>query len=355
MKLSEIKGKFNKEHNDYEIRILIRNSQKRKEQPAQGNLAIVLKKLGLSDKSYYWDLKKAIWRLLNIRNPIKFPKREIKTIWEKEINNAAEITILREKEGNKLLARLNLPKNPDKDKLDEQFFEEIIGTKIKHTNKNIISSALASKYKNPRRSKKIAERFDLGKVLHNKYCVISVMGPHAGENEGKIFSRKIDDIKMAGITFWLIKSHKAKPDLVQTICFQAIKNREKIYCIFIEPSSAGGSIPTKFSDSAKLFSSDKLSWSELPKGISPVTGKIANNAYGLVFNELTLVNGEIDLWDYAEYFNSRKPLKIIQGASTLCAIKNNMSEISPNEKIKSRFRQIIAVGKLCTPYGVWLK
>ena len=188
-----------------------------------------------------------------------------------------------------------------------------------------------------------------------KYVVISVIGPHAGENEEEIFNRKIADIEISGRTFWLIKSYKAKPDMVQTICSQSNKEGENVPCIFIEPSSIGGSIPTKTSNSAKLFSSDKLRWSEFPKGISPVTGKIDGNAYALVFNELKLEDGAIDLWDYTDFFNPSKSLIIMQGASTLCAIRKNMSKIPSQEKIKSRFRRIIAVGKLCSPFGVWLK
>jgi len=104
-----------------------------------------------------------------------------------------------------------------------------------------------------------------------------------------------------------------------------------------------------------MFSADKQGWSEFPKGISPVTGKIDGNAYALVFNELKLVDGVIDLWDYVDCFNQVKSLEIMRGASTLCAIRKNISKIPSQKKIKSRFRRILAVGKLCSPYGVWLK
>ena len=191
--------------------------------------------------------------------------------------------------------------------------------------------------------------------IMEKFVVISVIGPHAGENESEIFDRKINDIKVSGITFWLIKSYRAKPDMVQTICSHAKKERENVLCFFIEPSSAGGSVPTKTSSFAQMFSSDMIRWSEFPVGISPVTGKIDSNAYALVFNELKLKNGVIDLWSYADFLNPLKPLKIMQGASTLCAIRKNMSKMPSQEKIKSRFRRIVAVGKLCSPYGVWLK
>jgi len=166
----------------------------------------------------------------------------------------------------------------------------------------------------------------MSKSPEAKFVVISVMGSHAGENEDEIFDRKIEEIEVSRRTFWLIKSYKAKPDMVQTISSQANMNGENVHCIFIEPSSAGGSVPTKSSNSAKMYSSDKLIWSEFPKVISQVTGKIDGNAYALVLNELKLVDSVsvIDLWDYADFFNPSKPLKIMQGASTLCAVKKDM-------------------------------
>ena len=53
---------------------------------------------------------------------------------------------------------------------------------------------------------------------NEKYIVISVMGPHAGESEDEIFQRKIGDISKIGLSLWLIKSHQAKPNMVQDIC-----------------------------------------------------------------------------------------------------------------------------------------
>jgi 1,2-phenylacetyl-CoA epoxidase PaaB subunit len=44
-----------------------------------------------------------------------------------------------------------------------------------------------------------------------EYNLFSVMGPHAGENSDAIFARKITDIRNAGRTFWVVRSHKAKP------------------------------------------------------------------------------------------------------------------------------------------------
>jgi hypothetical protein len=181
------------------------------------------------------------------------------------------------------------------------------------------------------------------------------MGPHAGEGENEIFKRKMSDIEVIGRTFWLIKSHKAKPTMVQAVCKQSQKEGHNVPCIFIQPSSPAGSTPTKTSDSAKKFSTDNLVWSVLPSGLSPVTGKIDSGAYALIFNRLQLKQGALDLWDYADFFEPSKPLKIMQGGSTLCALRKDISSFPDTEKIKSRFRGIVAVGNIQEPYAVWLK
>lgn len=185
------------------------------------------------------------------------------------------------------------------------------------------------------------------------YLVISVMGPHAGESESEIFRRKIEDVKKTGKTFWLMRSHAAKPNMIQAICKEAKSNGKPVYAVFINPSSLGGAIPTSTSKSARNYSKDNKTWEALPKALSPVTGKIDKGAYALVFDELRLHNAIIDLWDYADFFNQSAPIKIIQGSSTLCAIKKTTH--ADFNKIKSRYRQIVATGRLCEPYGAWLR
>jgi len=192
-------------------------------------------------------------------------------------------------------------------------------------------------------------------MQNSRYAIISVIGPHAGEDENEIFKRKMSDIEVVGRTFWLIKSHKAKPNMVQAVCKQAQKEDHNVPCIFIQPFSLSGSTPTKISDSAKKFSTDNLMWSVLPSGLSPVTGKIKGSAYALIFNRLQLKQGVLDLWAYADFLDPSKPLKIMQGGSTICALKMDTSSFPDAKKIKSRFRGIVAVGNMQEPYAVWLK
>ena len=83
----------------------------------------------------------------------------------------------------------------------------------------------------------------LEEAINCKQCVISVMGGHAGEGVDVIFARKISDIEHTGRTFWLMRSPKAKPPQVQSVC-AVIPS----YAIFVEPATAGGARPTTEAD-----------------------------------------------------------------------------------------------------------
>jgi hypothetical protein len=189
----------------------------------------------------------------------------------------------------------------------------------------------------------------LEEALKSDLCIISVMGAHAGEGVDVIFNRKIADIELTGKTFWLMRSPKALPIQVQDICksFPA-------YTIFVEPSSKGGARPTTNNAAAKEHSVDKKKWSQLSKGVGPVTGKIDSSATALVFDIMTTnVSGTIDLWKYSDFSAEEKPLKFILGCSTVCVIQKDMS--THPDRMKSRYRGIIAVAKLTEPYCVWLR
>lgn len=126
MKLNEYKGKENSEYKDLEVRILIKDSAKNADSPATGKLRKVLDKLGLDDSATYWDLKCNVWELLDMPDPVRL-SNERKTIFERSIDNSAEIKILLKREGTILINKLRLPEDPDKDDLDDAFLKRIIG------------------------------------------------------------------------------------------------------------------------------------------------------------------------------------------------------------------------------------
>lgn len=189
----------------------------------------------------------------------------------------------------------------------------------------------------------------LEEVLTCPQCIISVMGDHAGEGVDVIFRRKTADVERTAKTFWLMRSPKAKPAQVQALC-----KKIPAYAIFVEPATKGGARPTKKEDAAREYSENGQVWYRLPKGISPVTGKIDTSAAALVFDMMTTaVNGTLDLWDYGDFSDTQKPLKFKLGCSTVCAIRKNMT--SHPAKMKSRYRGIVAVARLVEPYCVWLR
>jgi len=189
----------------------------------------------------------------------------------------------------------------------------------------------------------------LDEALAASECVISVMGAHAGEDADAIFGRKIDDCETVGRTLWVAKSPKARPAQVQAICRPG-----RGYVIFVDPAGLSGARPTTESDCATECSPDRATWLQLPDGIGPVTGQMNSSATALVFDKLTTdVDRTIDLWAYADAADSDKPLKFILGLSTACAVGKDMS--AHPQRMKSRYRRVVAVARLTDPYCVWLR
>jgi hypothetical protein len=187
-----------------------------------------------------------------------------------------------------------------------------------------------------------------------EYNLFSVMGPHAGEDSDAIFARKIADIRNAGRTFWVVRSHKAKPDMIQTIGATVCRRSSEPLCAFLTPSSPGGAIATKTSSAATEYSADRCEWKALPHGITPVTGQITPDTCALVFDQLYLLTSTIvDFWQYADFFEPELPVKIRQGASTVGVTRRDTS--AHPDRMKSHLRQVVAVGRLVHPFAVWLR
>ena len=126
------------------------------------------------------------------------------------------------------------------------------------------------------------------------------------------------------------------------------------YTIFVEPATKGGARPTTKEDAAKEYSDDGVLWHQIPKGLSPVTGKLDIGATALVFDMMTTnVNGTLDLWNYGDALDTHKPLRFILGCSTVCAARKDTK--SQPGKMISRYRGIIAVARLADPYCVWTR
>ena len=178
--------------------------------------------------------------------------------------------------------------------------------------------------------------------------IISVVGTHAGESLQRIFKRKKKEIEKAGYTYWLYKSHSAKPNTVQKL---AKFGKNNLDCYFISASARSGSRPTKEQGISKYFSVDGNQWQKIPRDIL-VTGS-SKSAFALVLKEVNLVQRNIDLWNYSSFNDSDNPIRIRLGDSTLTAVKKS-SAMHP-DKMGSHIRKVIAVGRLISPFSVWLK
>ena len=130
-------------------------------------------------------------------------------------------------------------------------------------------------------------------MIAQEYGLFSVMGPHAGEDCDAIFARKIADIRNAGRTFWVVRSHRAKPDMIQTIGAAVCSKSGEPLCAFLAPSTLGGAVPTKTSSAASEYSANRSKWHALPAGITPVTGQMAANTCGCLG---TFLGYSVDAW-----------------------------------------------------------
>jgi hypothetical protein len=189
----------------------------------------------------------------------------------------------------------------------------------------------------------------LQEVLDAPWFVISVMGAHAGGGADAIFDRKVADCQTAGRTFWVAKSAKARPGQVQELC-----PTSSGHVVFVEPATSGGVRPTTQSERATEYSADRVDWVPLPQGIGPVTDQLDAAAAALVIDRLvTDVDGMLDLRRYADAATPEKPVRFKLGLSTICAVQKDMAPHP--DRMKSRYRRIVAVGRLVEPYCVWVR
>lgn len=189
--------------------------------------------------------------------------------------------------------------------------------------------------------------------IDERYLVVGVVGPHAGESEEEILARKAEEIQKCGLTFWLYKSFNAKPRDVQRLCEKSLKGGGQPLCLFIESGSKGGSQATVTANRADEFSRDGEKWQKITQEIL-VTGSIKNSS-ALVLNDLEVIKSSavLDLWNYSDFGLPGRAVRIRRGGSTICCEKG--SSRADSKKMVSNVRRILAVGKLAPPFGVWLR
>ena len=175
--------------------------------------------------------------------------------------------------------------------------------------------------------------------------IISVIGPHAGEDLSTIFERKIKDITTCGYTYWICKSRVISPEIISS--FQN-ENKNDLYMIFIKTSTNSQGKDTLNSESATQVK-EKNGWQEIDPKLSPVTGKMPTN--GFKFDKICVLDqkSKIDLKNYCEWdmdINKRNnSIKIMMGKSTICVQKSENKQ-----EMKNGEREIVAYAKLADPF-----
>jgi 5-methylcytosine-specific restriction protein B len=138
MKLfSEIQGTYNQKYDDDLIGLRFPCNNKRSGEQPEGILADVLEHFGLSAEVTSWEFKRKIWEFLKIDvEPINLQPNERSTILEKNINNAAEVKILRNKEGQLLISNLNLSQTIKKSELENVLIKKILNQDMNEKNES---------------------------------------------------------------------------------------------------------------------------------------------------------------------------------------------------------------------------
>lgn len=185
-----------------------------------------------------------------------------------------------------------------------------------------------------------------------KYAIISVVGIHANEEIAHIFARKIEEIRRSGKTYWAYRSAMANPKTVQEFGFMAADEKSTVDCLFIEASSPRATKPTKGSEKALSLSLNKESWNKIPDN-NLITGS-GRSSFALVLDKIDLIEKtSVDLWEYSRKDNPGKAIRLMLGNSTICCVKDSSEK--DGSKMKSRYRRLLAIGRLARPYAVWLK
>jgi hypothetical protein len=174
-------------------------------------------------------------------------------------------------------------------------------------------------------------------------AILSVIGWHGTESPSDIVRRKAEDVERAGVTLWVYQSWKANVREIQV--FACLHPHPLVY--FLE----GSAVATGTAQRAREMSEDRISWRPIPEGIGKVTGKLTGGA-AMILGELSPVaNQTLDLWQFFEH-RPLQSLRFQRGGSTACAIP---APAGPIEGMKSRYRQVAAIGRLVPPYAVFLR
>ncbi len=122
MLFSEIQGEKIRKYDDDKIYIRLKCS-KRAGEEQNDILSRVVDIFGFNSSNTMTDIKRAIFNRLDIE--IIYEPKARSTIQKKNVNNAADIAFLREKEGRQLIEALGLNTNVTKEEMTETLLKRI--------------------------------------------------------------------------------------------------------------------------------------------------------------------------------------------------------------------------------------
>lgn len=194
----------------------------------------------------------------------------------------------------------------------------------------------------------------LKKACNAKYVVICVNGPYGHETETKILTRKTREIQDCKYTFWHHQSRNATPEMVQELGAMAERENEVVYFVLLKGAGGRPGEDTKKTTPATHYrvNPDGRLFG-LPRAGEGIYVELGTKPYALKIRKLVEAEGEIDLWAYSKFDQQGSALVSVQGGSTMCAAKV-ATKAKDDTKMKSRFREIVAVAELVSPYSVWL-
>ena len=186
----------------------------------------------------------------------------------------------------------------------------------------------------------------IGNALLADYLIVSSAGQHAQEDWHTITERKQRDIATnAGHTIWLTNSLATRVEIVQQFC----KDRDVRYVLFVAKGKKSGLKGPPTDDPAKLYSADQKKWLPVPNELSPVTGKITRATTGFWFDALEETTSEVTL-DLDCFANAKDGLPLSRFTNV-----DSAYTVRRTRPLSGDGYRLLAIGRLTTPFAVWLR
>lgn len=188
-------------------------------------------------------------------------------------------------------------------------------------------------------------------AMHNDSgaAIISIIGPHAGEELRAITERKRLDISRVGWTLWAFRSRQCSPDFISRLA----PDRSGVPVFFVSAASPGGAKDTVSADPAREFSANGSTWARLPVGLGPVTARLPASAFVLQALEDAQPGTIVDMGEWQDAWTPGEPPLVQRGASTVCVRAGRTS--GHRRAMKSPRRGLLAVGYLEKRGAVWIR